>query len=327
MMEDKRNEQRKQWWASHPGLEKKPSMKRRKAGHDYYGRCIYMITLVVEGRRQVLGQLCDSDAAHPLPWLQPSPLGHAVLDTWAAIGTHYPQVRSLGIQLMPDHLHGILFVTERMPQHLGRVVEAFKRFCDKARIALGEPRHESRLWELGFNDTILQREGQLDNMLRYLQQNPYRLWTKRNHPDFFTVQHDVDIMGQTVSVMGNRFLLDHPDRVMVQCSRRLTEQQIAQAVEHFVSLSGDGVVLVSACISPGEKAVMRAAFECGARQIILVENGFSPHWKPSGAQFDACARGQILLVAPWPHHNERVSITREQCLQLNALASAISQCD
>ena len=203
----------------------------------------------------------------------------------------------------------------------------FKRFCDKARIALGEPRHESRLWELGFNDTILQREGQLDNMLRYLQQNPYRLWTKRNHPDFFTVQHDVDIMGQTISVMGNRFLLDHPDRVMVQCSRRLTEQQIAQAVEHFVSLAGDGVVLVSACISPGEKAVMRAAFECGARQIILVENGFSPHWKPGGAQFDACARGQILLVAPWPHHNERVSITREQCLQLNALASAISQCD
>lgn len=56
--------------------------------------------------------------------------------------------------------------------------------------------------------------------------------------------------------------------------------------------------------------------------IVLVENGFSPYWKPQGKQFDACHAGNLLLV-PWPHHNDRRPITREQCLQLNELAQKI----
>jgi hypothetical protein len=35
--------------------EKKPTMKRRMDEHDYTERCIYMITLAVEGREPVLG--------------------------------------------------------------------------------------------------------------------------------------------------------------------------------------------------------------------------------------------------------------------------------
>ena len=35
--------------------EKKPSMKRRSAINNYYGRHVYMLTLAVEGRRSLLG--------------------------------------------------------------------------------------------------------------------------------------------------------------------------------------------------------------------------------------------------------------------------------
>lgn len=69
---------------------------------------------------------------------------------------------------------------------------------------------------------------------------------------------------------------------------------------------------------------MRAAFDAGVKEIVLLENGFSPLWKPGGAQFDACAKGQLLFVAPWPYHSERRKITREQCLQLNELARVIA---
>lgn len=68
---------------------------------------------------------------------------------------------------------------------------------------------------------------------------------------------------------------------------------------------------------------MRRVFNEGFPQIILLENGFTSYQKPQGRQFDACARGQILLIAPWQHHNEQRRITREQCLQLNALAKEI----
>ena len=43
--------QNNQQWAG----DLKPSMKRRRVGHDYQGRCIYMITLVVKGRQQCCG--------------------------------------------------------------------------------------------------------------------------------------------------------------------------------------------------------------------------------------------------------------------------------
>jgi hypothetical protein len=82
-------------------------------------------------------------------------------------------------------------------------------------------------------------------------------------------------------------------------------------------------VLVSPCISPGEKEVSRAALTEGLPLVVLLENGFAPGWKPPGAWFKACAEGRLLLLAPWPHHAEKRPITRAQCLALNALAERI----
>lgn len=162
-------------------------------------------------------------------------------------------------------------------------------------------------------------------MVRYLHDNPRRLWLKRHHPEFFTVQHEVRIGNTRVAVAGNRFLLDYPIKVAVQCSRSInSEEAIAREVSRYLALARDGAMLVSACISPCEKAVMRAAFDAGVKEIVLLENGFSPMWKPGGKQFDACARGQLLFVAPWSYHSERKTITRTQCLQLNELAKEIA---
>ena len=33
--------------------------------------------------------------------------------------------------------------------------------------------------------------------------------------------------------------------------------------------------------------------------------------------------GQLLLLAPWEHHNERILISRRQCLSLNDMAARI----
>lgn len=89
-----------------------------------------------------------------------------------------------------------------------------------------------------------------------------------------------------------------------------------------------GAVLVSPGISPGEKTIMRAAFERGFPEIVLEENGFSDYQKPKGgARFDACSRGQMLFLSPWAHHHERITIRRGQCLQLNDMARMICETD
>ena len=296
-------------------------MKRRNAWHDYHSRCIYMVTMAVEGRKPILGKLFAPNDNHPMPWVLPSALGEKVLNCWQSITIHYPEVRLLDIQLMPDHIHGVLFVTRQVPYHLGKVVNGFKVGCNAAaRELLG-----TTLWEEGYHDRILINKGQLETMLNYLHDNPRRLWTKQHHPEFFTVQQDITVGDTKVAIAGNRFLLDHPFKVVVQCSRSInTDEAIAHEVNRYMAMARDGSILVSPCISPCEKAVMRAAFEAGIQEIILLENGFSAMWKPGGQQFDACARGQLLFIAPWPYHSEKKKITRDQCIQLHHLAKDIA---
>ena len=127
--------------------------------------------------------------------------------------------------------------------------------------------------------------------------------------------------------MGNRFLLDYPDKVAVKCSRRLSEEDVANECRRFLMMASQGAVLVSPCISPGEKEVMGMAFEAGYPMILLLENGFSTYQKPFGRQFEACSQGRLLLIAPWPHHDDYRKITRAQCDVLNSLARKISDND
>ena len=329
--------------------EKIPSMNRRCVGHDYQGRQIYMITMVTEGRRPLFGRVAgrsDGAAGTPdEPRVVLTELGRAVVERWWATHELYPEIEVLALQMMPDHLHGILFVREKMDQHLGQAIKGFKTGCNKAyrRIVLGQvqsvatrsqqtgqtgqrqkdDRRHGLLFARGYNDKLLLREGQLEAWLRYLADNPRRLLMRREQPELFRVQRGLTVGNQQFSAIGNRFLLQRPVRLQVQCSRRLTAAEIEQRVSYFLSAAAQGAVLVSPSISPGEKAVMRAAFERGFPLIYLQENGFTDLAKPGGRRMEACARGQLLVLAPWEHHNERTVISRSQCLSLNDMARMI----
>ena len=320
-MDDYRNEQRRQWWQRNAGkYQKKPSMSRRMAGHDYYGRCIYMITIVVAGRRKLLGSLCGPDESH-MAWVNASPLGDAVKRYWHEIPSHHPHVKVLRGQLMPDHFHGILFVTKKTNVHLGTIINSFKKACT---FAARELNIATPLWESDYHDLILSSRGQLSSMINYVDDNPRRLWVKRNNSDFFKVRKMVEAGGQQVEALGNLFLLDFPVITAVQCTRKLTKEQIQAQVEHFLALAQRGVVLVSPAISPGEKEVIKAAQAAHCKVIKIVDNGFTSLSKPSGEDFDACSRGDLLLISPFKHQNHRTGLTEQICYHLNALAAAIA---
>lgn len=345
--------------------EKIPSMQRRSDQHDYTSKCFYLVTLTVEGRRPLLGELTgqvDTEAGVAL-----SDLGWAVSEAWSAISSYYPQVAVIAQQVMPDHFHGILYFREQTDGlHLGHVIRGFKAATNRAyrelfpsqgasssslnaspfsqcapssslsvlpsscAATLSQSTIEGRkgpglLWSKGYNDRILYNYYQLDRWKAYLRDNPRRLLVKHQHPEFFRVQRNLQYGSLSFSAIGNRFLLDYPVKQQVQCSRRLTLEALEQKKADLLSAAAQGAVLVSPAISPGEKAIMRAAFDAGYPLIILQENGFTDLAKPGGARFDACARGQLLLLAPWEHHNERLVIRRNQCLQLNEMARQICE--
>lgn len=167
--------------------EKKASMHRRRVGHDYQSRRAYLITLVVEGRRPLLGQLVgDADAPdgdENALRVELTELGEEVRRCWMSIGEHYPEVRVWATMVMPDHLHGILFVERRMEQPLGMVIKGFKTGCNKSYRRLfsmpqqccgiedkkgdSKKRSGGYLWEQNYNDHILEGPGELDRWFDY----------------------------------------------------------------------------------------------------------------------------------------------------------------
>ena len=324
------------------------SMKRRTPWHDYSRKGTYMLTLVVRERAALFGQLKGGFDGNIAPSVDCSILGTAIeQEEIRKIHHFYPQVEVWKICVMPDHLHMIVRVNEDMGEgkHLGKVVRGFKTGCTRAwwRLQdLGEMPKE-RCWqeattvpsaspeglrpvlfEEGYCDKILMHEGQLDNWKHYLDDNPRRLMLKRLNPELFTVLTGMEVAGEQCQVVGNRFLIDIPDKMAVIVHRRYTDEENERLREEWLACGERGGVLVSAAISPKEKEVLREAMNRGYNIILLKENGFPKLYKPAGEAFDACAAGLLLQISPWEFHMEKKVITRAQCLHLNAMAERIA---
>ena len=150
---------------------------------------------------------------------------------------------------------------------------------------------------------------------------------KRDNPQLFRVVNSLKVGERTFSVIGNQWLLEHPIRLQVRCHNNKTPENlrlIALQKEYFLARGREGGVLVSPCISAGEKEIARAALEEKLPLIVLLENGFPPLYKPPGQYFDACCEGRLLMLAPWAYHHERRTISREQCQALNSMSAALS---
>lgn len=318
------------------------SMKHRSAKHDYSDRGIYMLTFVTINRQPLFGRVVDAK-------MQLSELGALIEQEVLSIPRFYPQLEILQVQIMPDHLHVLIFIHERLSKHLSFVVKGFKIGCNRIyhafvtntrgnknaatmtadggdipRTTDGET-ESPILFESGYHDRFLRNHGQLENLMNYIKENPRRLWIKQQHRELFEHVTNLSIGSQTYAAIGNRFLLQRPDKLQVQCSRKISEEELYAQQEQLLEAGREGTVLVSPCISLGEKQIARAALEAGVPLIVLLENGFPEYYKPPKTYFEACAAGRLLMLAPWEYHFEKRTITRTQCLALNAMAKDICQ--
>ena len=142
----------------------KPSMLRRRIGHDYTSRCIYLVTMTTEGRRPLLGTLVgNADAPSgtaDAPHIALTPLGEQVRQAWMANEEHYPGVMILATMVMPDHLHGIIFIREEAKVNLGTIIKGFKAGCNKAYRHLLLPPQQPLLPQGGSTERQQGQQGQ-----------------------------------------------------------------------------------------------------------------------------------------------------------------------
>jgi hypothetical protein len=191
-------------------------------------------------------------------------------------------------------------------------------------------------------------------MLNYIRSNPARLAEKRQNPELFKRVTNLEVPlkdGRTIGnffSLGNRHLLSLPLH-QVQYSRRFFEyrrvdkagggkkilkdssgepaikfaaDEYQKQLEAAIEAAMRGAVILSPCISDGERQIAREILKQGFRLVALKNMGFSKYEKPSGKLFEACAEGRLLLLAPaaWPYQTQAKPMTRFDAIALNRIA-------
>jgi len=337
-----------------PRCETIHNQHRRSYWHDYRQRGLYMVTMVIDGRKRLFGNIAGRANGRPgtdeAPHVMLSALGRCVLEEEVPkIHRYYPEVEVWRVAIMPDHIHLLLMVREtlRDGKHLGMVVRGFKTGCSRAwwrlqdeaalggkapstaagkeapgtatggnapgaalvpkASPLGKEQLRPVLFEKGYHDRIINRPGMLENIKRYMQENPLRARIREECPKLMERQLHLWIGGREYAAFGNLFLLKFPIKEQVFFHRRdprtgqPTEQTDDYQREHdrLLRLAEEGTVLVTPGISKGESLVVSDALDARLPLILLQKEPISEYWKPPQRRFYACAAGHLLILSPW----------------------------
>ena len=154
--------------------------------------------------------------------------------------------------------------------------------------------------------------------------------------------------GCTIDLVGNMELL-HRTLVPLVCHRAdaaRNEEQKTRTLE----AARRGAVVVTACVSPKEREVVKLLLQELLPVVEVMANGFSERYKPVGKAFYAVAEGRRLEVSPWqyeyrqrdmrpvldaqghplldadsqPQMEEVPDIAREECMVMNEVVRVIT---
>lgn len=163
------------------------------------------------------------------------------------------------------------------------------------------------LFEKGYHDRIINRPGMLENIKRYMAENPLRARIREECPRLMERQLHLWIGGREYAAFGNLFLLKYPIKEQVFFHRKdpetgqATELTEAYQAEHrrLLRVAEEGAVLVTPGISRGESLVVSDALDARLPLILLQKEPIGEYWKPPQRRFYACAAGHLLILAPW----------------------------
>ena len=384
---------------------------RRSFWHDYYQKGLYMVTMVVEGRKRLFGTIEGSTKGRPgtdeAPHMALSELGRYVLEQEVPKIHHfYPAVEVWQVAMMPDHIHLLLYVREPLPEgkHLGHVMRGFKTGCSRAwwqwqdnaclggktpsttatpsttptgttatgtgatgtgatgtgatgteatgtgatgteaagtgatgtgatgtgttgtgatgtgatgaAVPKGSPLGKEQLrpvlFEKGYHDRIINKRGMLENIKRYMKENPLRARIREECPHLMERQLHLWIAGREYAAFGNLFLLKYPIKEQVFFHRKDPKtgkptdetEDFRQERARLLRIAEEGTVLVTPGISKGERIIVNDALESHLPLILLQKEPIGEYWKPSLRRFYACTAGHLLILAPWSFDGE-----------------------
>lgn len=167
----------------------------RLKGYDYSRAGVYFITTVVKNRECILSETHDGEVIL-------SALGEIVNRCWNNIPMRFPSVKLDAFMIMPNHIHGILILTDNVGATLavaqdrtavnqdraraslaptrptlGNVIGAFKSLCTIAwldHIKRNNLKLVGKFWQRNYYEHIVRNEMELNRIREYIASNPAR---------------------------------------------------------------------------------------------------------------------------------------------------------
>lgn len=269
---------------------------RRYHGYDYSLGAFIFVTIATEPRRHLFGRVTAQG-------FEPNPFGTAALEALRHVAFTGKGVKLCAQTLMPDHLHARLYLACGLSaplETLGQFVANFKRYSN-----LLAKRHDAAtgpIWQKGYHTLVCSQRRMVDDVDRYMANNPTKWWLMKQHPWMLRVREPLDLpdFGHDGfwRAIGDTSLLD--DKLVgIRISQKVPPGEFPALVARYLDAARQGFTAVSTFVSPGERTLLRAlAAEPGARAIRVVPKPLADPYRPGGDEPPLFATGRFLLLAP-----------------------------
>ncbi len=162
----------------------------RLRGYDYSTTGAYFVTICVEQRRCLFGDVIDEA-------IQLHKAGQMIQHMWQQMPQRFPMIMLDTFVVMPNHFHAIVHLesqpyldtsgtTPPTRTTLGDVLGAFKSLTTNAYVRgvhhENWPQFDRRLWQRTYWDRIIRNDSELRNVRAYIERNPAQWLADRLHP-------------------------------------------------------------------------------------------------------------------------------------------------
>ena len=186
-----------------PDIHKRKSIRLK--GHDYSQKGSYFITICIQNRECLLGDIIKEKMIL-------SSAGYMVKQSWCELPEKFLNIILDTFIIMPNHFHGIIVITKegghKRDEHrkdspgegehkvrpygteentIGRILQIFKSVTTH-KYALGVKENEwkpfpGKLWQKNYYDHIIRNEEELSEIREYILNNPLKWIFDEENPD------------------------------------------------------------------------------------------------------------------------------------------------
>jgi REP-associated tyrosine transposase len=164
----------------------------RLRGYDYAQMGAYFVTICARDRACIFGKVVHGD-------MRVNAWGDIVQACWDDLPNHYGQMVTDAFVVMPNHVHGIMVVTDDRTRFVGaglkpaptyngkchglpEFVRAFKTFSarriNELRGMPGVP-----IWQRNYYERVIRDMGEMNRIREYIAANPAQWANDENNPE------------------------------------------------------------------------------------------------------------------------------------------------